>query len=225
MNLLAIETSSSVGSVALQCGAGIEQREIAHPREQTARVLPLVDELLQVYGIGLERLDGIVFGRGPGSFTGLRVAASVAQGLATAVNLPVLAVSSLQAIAQHAHRIDGATRVLVCVDARMGEVYSGLFELRDDVMQPLSEEQIGDPENLSAAGPDEWILAGSGVSAHPESLRGLAAAATRVLPDIAPAAVDLLPQALIDLEAGRALAPEAALPVYLRGESAWRSNA
>lgn len=226
MNLLAIETSSAIGSVALASDAAIEQREIASPREQTERLIPAIDELLRARDIGFERLDGIVFGRGPGSFTGLRVAASVAQGLATATGLPIVAVSSLRGIAQGIQRSTGASRVLVCLDARMGEVYWASYEFRDGVMRPVSDERVGEPLEVEPPpGAAPWVLAGSGCEAYPEALAALIGAAEQVLPQAVPAARDLLPLALIEIETGRTLAPAAALPVYLRDASAWREQA
>ena len=123
MNLLGLETSSTVGSVAVETPGGVLVREIATPREQTAQILALIDELLREAGIGLPDLDGIAFGRGPGSFTGLRVSVAVAQGLAAVAGMPLLPVSSLLCLAERAWREHGCERALVCVDAHMGEVY------------------------------------------------------------------------------------------------------
>ena len=123
MNLLGLETSSTVGSVAVETPGGMLVREIATPREQTAQILALIDELLREAGIGLPDLNGIAFGRGPGSFTGLRVSVAVAQGLAAVAGMPLLPVSSLLCLAERAWREHGCERALVCVDAHMGEVY------------------------------------------------------------------------------------------------------
>jgi tRNA threonylcarbamoyladenosine biosynthesis protein TsaB len=119
VNLLAIETSSEIGTVALASNGSILERRIETPRAQTERILPLVDELLSASGLVLRDLNAIAFGRGPGSFTGLRVAAAVSQGLALAVKIPVLPVSSLAAMAQGVWRTDGEINALVCADARM----------------------------------------------------------------------------------------------------------
>ena len=142
MKLLAIETSSDVGTVALLAEETVEQQRIATPREQTERILPMIGELLATAGLPLEDLDGIAFGRGPGSFTGLRVAAAVAQGLGLAVNLPLLPVSSLAAMAQGLWRTEGQERSLVCIDARMGEVYWGVFEVREGLAELLGAEHL-----------------------------------------------------------------------------------
>ena len=145
MKLLAIETSSDVGTVALLVDESLEQQRIATPREQTERILPMIDELLATAGVPLEELDGIAFGRGPGSFTGLRVAAAVAQGLGLAVNLPLLPVSSLAAMAQGRWRTEGQERSLVCIDARMGEVFWGAFEVHDGLAELLGTERLSEP--------------------------------------------------------------------------------
>ena len=123
MNLLALETSSSAGSVAIETPAGVLVRELGLPREQTEQIIALTDELLRAAGIGLQDLNGIAFGRGPGSFTGLRVSVAVAQGLAAVNGIPLLPVSSLLCLAERCWREHGCERALVCVDAHMGEVY------------------------------------------------------------------------------------------------------
>ncbi len=131
MKILAIETSSDVGTVALLAEGAVEEQRIATPREQTERILPLVGDLLSAAGLTLEDLDGIAFGRGPGSFTGLRIAAAVSQGFGLAANLPLLPVSSLAAMAQGVWRTQSQACSLVCIDARMGEVFWGAYEVRD----------------------------------------------------------------------------------------------
>ncbi|HVY64789.1 MAG TPA: tRNA (adenosine(37)-N6)-threonylcarbamoyltransferase complex dimerization subunit type 1 TsaB [Gammaproteobacteria bacterium] len=227
MNLLGIETSSAVGSVALATPGGVHVREIATPREQTEQVLKLVDELLAAAGCPLEQLDGIAFGRGPGSFTGLRVSAAIAQGLAVASNLPVLPVSSLLCLAERAWREAGCERCLVCVDAHMGEVYWAETVRRDGVVQVVGPERLGAPADVAVpAGGAAWAAIGSGFAAPGpgQELAGLLARATRVLAQLQPSAADLFPQAARDLAAGRGVAAAAALPVYLREQTAWRRS-
>lgn len=223
MNLLAFETSSRVGSVALETRGVIELRAIATPRDQTDRLLALADELLQAAGIALEELDGIAFGRGPGSFTGLRVSAAVAQGLGAAGGVPLLPVSSLLSIAERAFREHGCERTLVCVDAHMGEVYWASAEARGGVVAIVGPERLSAPDDVAAPpGGLPWCGAGDAFAAHAAALAAVARRAARLLPELAPSAVDLLPQAKRDLAAGRVTAPAAALPVYLRAQTAWR---
>ena len=149
MNLLGLETSSTVGSVAVETPGGVLVREIATPREQTAQILALIDELLREAGIGLPDLNGIAFGRGPGSFTGLRVSVAVAQGLAAVAGMPLLPVSSLLCLAERAWREHGCERALVCVDAHMGEVYWAVAERRGGVVGIAGDERLGAPSDVT----------------------------------------------------------------------------
>jgi tRNA threonylcarbamoyladenosine biosynthesis protein TsaB len=220
--LLAIETSGAVGTVALRAGGRLVERSIATPREQTELILPIIAGLLSEAGTELRSLDAIVFGRGPGSFTGLRIAAAIAQGLAMSVHLPVIAVSSLAATAQRAWDDERIAASLVCVDARMGEVYWARFEIREGLAQLLGAERIGAPEAVIIDGDGRFAALGGGFAAHPQALAPVAARAERVLPELAPRARDLLPQAESDFAAGRVLAATAALPVYLRDATAWQ---
>ena len=226
MNLLGIETSGTVGSVALRTAAGVLVREIATPREQTERVLVLVDELLAAAGTTLDALDGIAFGRGPGSFTGLRVSAAIAQGLSAASGVPVLPVSSLLSLAERAWREWGCERCLVCVDAHMGEVYWAESTRRDAVVQIIGPERLGAPADVAPPAGADWAAVGSGCSSPGpgEALAARLAAAVRVLAALQPSAQDLFPQAARDLAAGRGVAAAAALPVYLREHTAWRRS-
>jgi tRNA threonylcarbamoyladenosine biosynthesis protein TsaB len=223
MNLLAFETSSHLGSVALETERGVVIRQIATPREQTERLISLTDELLAAAGIELADLSGIAFGRGPGSFTGLRVSAAVAQGLAAASGVALLPVSSLLCLAETAWREAGCERALTCVDAHMGEVYWAFAERRGDSVEIVGDERLGAPGDV-ATPPGSWCAVGSGFAAHAEALAPLARAATKVLPDLVPSAAGLLPQAKRDLAAGRRTTPAAALPVYLREHTAWRRS-
>lgn len=233
MKVLGIELSSAVGSIALGLDGEIAARTIATPREQTGRTLALVEELLAAAGLRLRDLDGVAFGRGPGSFTGLRVAAAHAQGFALAAGLPLYPVSSLLALAQGAWRTSGIERVLVCVDARMDEVYCGAFELAGGVMAPVADESIGSAADVAAlaeaplrvfGAAQRWAAVGDGfASAHGAVvLEPVAARAAERLFDTTAAAEDLFPQAERDHAAGRATAPFDALPAYLREATAWR---
>ena len=222
MNLLGFETSSALGSVALATPRGLLVREITTPREQTERLLALTDELLAEAGITLEQLHGIAFGRGPGSFTGLRVSVAVAQGLAAVTAVPLLAVSSLACLAQRACREHGCERGIVCVDAHMGEVYWAEFGVQDGMAGIVGAERLSPPAEVAALPGEGWCAVGNGFAAHGEALAAVARAAARVLPELVPSAADLFPQARLDLAAGRGAAATAALPKYLREHTAWR---
>ena len=223
MNLLALETSSSVGSVAIETPAGVVVRELKTPREQTEQIIALTDELLRGAGIGLRELDGIAFGRGPGSFTGLRVSVAVAQGLAVVDGLPLLPVSSLLCLAQRAWREHGCERTLVCVDAHMGEVYWARAAVRDGVVGIVGDERLAAPNDVEPPS-DTYCAVGNGYAAHADALAQIVSGAERAFADLTPSAVDLLPQAKRALEDGHVLAAAAALPVYLREHTAWRRS-
>jgi tRNA threonylcarbamoyladenosine biosynthesis protein TsaB len=224
MNLLAFETSSRIGSVVLETPAGMLVRELPSPREQTERLLAITDELLAAAGIGLQSLDGIAFGRGPGSFTGLRVSVAVAQGLGTVSGVPLLPVSSLLCLAERAWRESGCERTLVCVDAHMGEVYNAVAQCRGGSVEIVGGERLASPTEIAVPDGSDWCAAGSGFTAHAQALAAVTHAATRVLPELLPSAECLLPQAKRDLAAGRAASPSAALPVYLREHTAWKRS-
>ena len=227
--------------MALHVDGAVRQALIATPRQQTEELLPLTARLLDGAGLSLRELDAIAFGRGPGSFTGLRIAAAAAQGLGMATGLPLLPVSSLAATAQGLWRTHGSSNTLVCVDARMGEVYWAVFEVQDGLARVVGTEQVtapekvnadgpvarnaAAPEDVSAAGPVSWTAAGSGFEVYGDELAGLLAQADGVFPRARPQAIDLFPLVQADLAAGKGRAPEEANPVYLRSESAWKPAA
>jgi tRNA threonylcarbamoyladenosine biosynthesis protein TsaB len=171
----------------------------------------------------LSELDAIAFGRGPGSFTGVRIGISVAQGLAFGVGVPLIGISTLAAMAQGAHRLEGAERVLTAIDARMGEVYFGQYALKEGRMQLVGEEVVSDPAALVASGTlaGRWTRVGTGFETYGEILSGLAEEV--VMSQVRfPAAVDMLPLARAALLAGEAVPVEQATPVYLRDKVTWK---
>lgn len=223
MRLLALDTATECCSAALLIDGRLLTREAELVRGHGERILPMIDELLREAGIGLSGLHAIAFGRGPGSFTGVRLAAGVVQGLAFGAGLAVVAISDLSALAQRAFDGDGSVaRALVCNDARMQEVYWGCFERGSDGLA-LSRG----PERVGPAGsvvlPPTWTNAagiGRGFAAYP-ALRALAGVAVREGWDrLLPRAAEVARLAVPELAAGRLLAPEAALPVYLRDDVA-----
>ena len=222
VKLLAFETSSREGSVALQVDGTVQQELIAVPREQTGQLLPLTARLLGGAGLSLRDLDAIAFGRGPGSFTGLRIAAAAAQGLGMATGLPLLPVSSLAATAQGLWRTHGSSNTLVCVDARMGEVYWAAFEIYGGVARVVGTEQLTAPEAVTSVGLASWSAGGNAFAVYSDELAELTAQARAVFAASCPRAVDLFPLAAADLAAGRGRLPEDASPAYLRSESAWK---
>ena len=224
MKFLALETSSERGSLAVINGSAIIERWIETPRAQTSRLLPLTKELLSEASLNLSDLDGIAFGRGPGSFTGLRVATAIAQGIGLSAALPILPISSLAALAQQAYHEHDLSQVLVCVDAHMGEVYWAAFEIQDGLAVPSLPESLTVPQVVSWKGLGPWGAAGNGCQVYSKTLASLLSGADQVLPGLRPRARDLFSQAKADLVAGRAQAAEQVKPAYLRDESAWKGS-
>lgn len=148
--LLVVDASSTLCSVAL-CYQG-QQWHISEeqPRRQAQRLLPMVDELLKKAQVSKQDLQGIAYGCGPGSFTGIRIAASVTQGIALALDLPALGLSSLQAVAQEVFAQSDAQQVMAIMNAHMGEVFWGAFERDGDLCKAISKEQVGSPEKCLA---------------------------------------------------------------------------
>ena len=221
MNILAIDTATDACTCALECGGTVVVRHAVEPRRHTELLLAMVDSALEEAGIGLDALDVIAFGRGPGSFTGLRIACAVAQGLAFGANRPLVAISTLQTLATGMYRVHGSRRVLAAFDARMGEVYWGGFEWDGVAMAPVFEESVGPPDAVRVPAARGWTGAGSGWSAYRDILGSrLAASPDSVDAQRLPEAIDMLAPARLELAAGRGLAPEDAAPVYLRSKVA-----
>jgi tRNA threonylcarbamoyladenosine biosynthesis protein TsaB len=228
MKLLALDTSSAHCSVALVSGADVVVREQATAREHAQLILPMIDAVLAEAGLKLTQLDGVAFGRGPGSFTGVRVAAAVTQGLAAGADLPVRPVSDLRALALQALRrlstaqSMGAGNVLACMDARMGEVYWSVYAA--DHGLPGSErmaEAVTSPAAVLANCPPCIAAAGRGLAAAPPIVAMLQLPEAAILADAEPHAADVARLAVADLAGGAAWLDAAeAQPVYLRNQVA-----
>jgi tRNA threonylcarbamoyladenosine biosynthesis protein TsaB len=212
MNLLALDTATEACSCALLVGNDIVSRSELAPRRHAERILAMLDEVLSEAGIHKKQLDGLAFGRGPGSFTGVRIACGVAQGIAFALNIPVAPVSSLATLAQGAYRETGAARVLAAIDARMNEVYWGQYVLADGLMRLQSEEIVIPPQDLTQVEGD-WLGWGSAWQVEALQSWRIAKQSERY-----PQAQDMLTlaQALFANEQG--VAAEAAVPVYIRNQ-------
>jgi tRNA threonylcarbamoyladenosine biosynthesis protein TsaB len=223
VRLLALDTATEYCSAALLIEGRLLSRETEVARGHAERILPMIDELLGEAGIGLRQVQTIAFGRGPGSFTGVRLAASIAQGLAFGAALGVVAISDLSAVAQRVFDEDSAvTRALVCNDARMQEVYWGCFERGSDGLAlARTPERVGPPASVQL--PSAWAEAaglGRGFAAYP-ALRAVAGVTVRGNWDrLLPRAAEVARLAVPEITAGRLLAPESAVPVYLRDDVA-----
>lgn len=223
MNILALESAGAGCSVALLAGERLVERLELAPRRHAASLLPMAEACLAEAGVGLRELDGVAFGRGPGSFTGVRIATGVAQGIAFAAGLPVVPVSNLAASAAAAFRLRGWRQVLVALDARMGEVYAGGFSVPSDgPPQAAGEETLCAPEALRPPDAGRWQGAGSAFGAYPALVAGLGLADADAT--VAPLARDLLGLAAAALARGDSVAAEEALPVYLRDKVAWQGG-
>ncbi|NOX76297.1 MAG: tRNA (adenosine(37)-N6)-threonylcarbamoyltransferase complex dimerization subunit type 1 TsaB [Gammaproteobacteria bacterium] len=219
--VLALETATEGCSAALAIGDHIIERFEIAPRGHSERILPMIDELLAEAGLGVGQLDAIAFGRGPGAFTGVRIAVGVTQGIAFGADLPVVPVSTLAALAQGAE----ADRVLAAIDARMGEVYWGAFQRNaEGIMLSCGEESVLAPEQVSA--PDDavgWLGVGSGWQVYGDKLAARVVV-TGWVSDALPHAAAVARQGLAAFAAGQVVAAEAALPVYLRDQVAWKKQ-
>lgn len=218
MKLLAIDTATDACTVALQIGHELVERVAITPRDHARLLLPMIDEVLAEGGIGVAALDALAFGRGPGSFTGVRIATGVAQGIACAHGIALVPVSDLAALAQQAARRHGMRRVIACLDARMGEVYWGLYECgAGEVMALVGSERLSAPEAVAGA---DAFAAGPGWAAYPEL--GLRLSPPGVDAELLPQARDIITLALPAVARGATVDAAAALPTYLRNEVAWK---
>lgn len=227
--LLAIDTSSEACSVALQWGDATLFRFTDQPRKHAELILPMVNEVLQEAGVTLAQLDAIAFGRGPGSFTGLRIAAGTVQGLAFGADLPVVPVSSLAGLAQRAFREWGWQKVHAAFDARMGEVYWGSYcRTGDDEWTLQGLECVATPGNLLQASQlqpmHDWSGAGSGW-VYRQDIEPLLGSLQHCEPTLLPHALDLLPLARKAFARGQIVTAEQVVPVYLRNNVAMKPAA
>ncbi|MDE0155709.1 MAG: tRNA (adenosine(37)-N6)-threonylcarbamoyltransferase complex dimerization subunit type 1 TsaB [Gammaproteobacteria bacterium] len=216
MNILALDTATEACSAALLCDGSVYERHDIAPRRHAELILPMVDAVLAQAGLGLDGLDAIAFGRGPGAFTGVRIAAGVTQGLALGAGLPVIPVSSLAALAQPA--LGNAAVVLPAIDARMGEVYWAAYDSgQDGLAAALVDEQVALPDAVRVPSNRQIFGVGSGWGTYRERLeRVLHGRLSGIDPERFPLAKNMLPLAVREYNKGRCVSPEQALPVYLR---------
>jgi tRNA threonylcarbamoyladenosine biosynthesis protein TsaB len=198
----------------------MEQRLSPEPRRHGELILAMMGELLAQAGLGLAGLDALAFGRGPGSFTGVRIAAAVIQGAAFGADLPVVPVSTLAALAQGYRRREGRTRCLPAFDARVGELYWGAYVLDEaGLMRAVVEEQVGAPDRVVLPEAGDWCGVGGGWAVHGEVLsRRLGGRLLAVDGSALCEARDIAALAASDFSAGRCVPAERALPIYLRDQ-------
>lgn len=220
MNLLAIETSTEACSAALLCGETLIARSEFAPRRHAELLLPMCESLLAEAGIRRGDLDAIAVGCGPGAFTGVRLGISAAQGIALALDLPVVPVSTLAALAMQAP--DNGASILAVIDARMGEIYAGTFRrAADGGIEAIGPESVSLADALKLPAARAWNVVGSGWATY-------AAVIETCLPAVPlwaegeryPQAVDVARIAAPIARAGGGVAADQALPVYLRDKVA-----
>lgn len=218
MKLLALDAATEACSVALLQGEELCERYELIGRGHAERLLPMVDELLVAAGLRLAGLDAIAFGRGPGGFTGLRIAAGITQGLAAGAGLPVLPVSNLAALAAAGASESGVRRVLACLDARMGEVYWAAFDCGDAQPLALTPEVVTKPEAVRLPDGEPCFGVGPGLAAWPLLVERLGPGLCGCNPALLPRAAWIARLGALDLAAGRAVDAAFALPRYLRDD-------
>jgi len=218
MNLLALDTSTEYCSAALWLNGALHARRVHAGQLHSALLLPMIDALLREQGVSLRQLDGIAYGAGPGSFTGLRIACAVTQGLALGTDLPVVGVSTLASIAQ---QVD-AERVLTVLDARMAEVYWAAYRREAAGWQCVSEPRLSAPESVQVPDAGDWVGAGNGFV-----LAEMQAAPVRLtrreaqwMPDAAAIAILAAPM----LARGEGQDAAFAAPLYLRDKVAMTTD-
>jgi tRNA threonylcarbamoyladenosine biosynthesis protein TsaB len=213
MNLLAFDTSTQWLTVACAHGGRWIEREELAGQAHSQRLLPLVDEILAGAGLALAELDAITFGAGPGSFTGVRIGCGVAQGLAFGAGIPLVPVSTLEAMAEAAWQAHGWTRVVACLDARMREVYIATYRREDDGWIAEREPAVMRPEDVAATA-HASNGAGDGFAAYPDLASRLGL--ERVDANAIPRARAIAALAMPAVSAGRTLSASEALPMYVR---------
>jgi len=234
MKILAIDTSTEACSAALYINGELQSRYQLAPRQHSRLILKMIDGLLAEAELAVSQLDAVAFGRGPGSFMGLRIAAGVVQGIAFAHDIPVIAVSTLKAIAQRAYEQTKNKHILAAIDARMDQVYWAIYSMDSINIDNLVEQQwrlIGEeqvitpdkiqlPENLIKQN-EIWLGAGTGWASYGDRLLAVNALNLQeALPDCFPDATAIATLAVNEFTAGNTIIAAQAIPVYLRNDVA-----
>ena len=220
MQLMALETSTELGSCAFWRDGEVIERRCPTGRPHSETLLPLIQALLAEAGVTVAELDGIAFGAGPGAFTGLRVACSLTQGLAVVGNTPVLPVCTLAALAWQS----GAAHCLAVLDARMGEVYAATYHRQNGQILLSGQIRLSRPEDVALPHEAGWLAAGNALLAYPALAARIAAAGLvppcEVMPDLMPLASGIAALAAPMLLAGEGVDAALAAPFYVRDKVA-----
>ena len=225
LNLLAIETSTEYLSLAVSRGDALFETNLLAGQRHAEMVFDEIRKLLAQAELALADIDGIAYGRGPGSFTGLRVACGVTQGLAFALGIRVQGVITLEAVAEAAHADSGADQVISCIDARMGEVYHAAYRRKGKAWTEVLAPGLYDPAAVPDVPGTGWIGCGSGFAAH-QALLGdrYATVMTAVRPEMVPTARAGIALARPRFAAGLGGRPADALPLYIRDKVALKKS-
>lgn len=217
MRVLALETSTEYCSVALWLDGEVLSRCEAVGQKHSELLMPMIDALLKDAGLSVRDMDGIAFGMGPGSFTGVRIACGVAQGLALGANLPVAGICTLEALAEAA----GHDRVIAVLDARMGEIYHAAYERRGDEWVAASDPGLCKPEDAPVMTGEDWFATGSGFAVNGTALEvRYAGQLCGVDGTVVPQAGAIAAIAARRLARGEGADASQALPLYLRDKVA-----
>ena len=220
MNLLAIDTSSQFSVIGLQIGRQRMENVALSGRSHSRDILPNIVQLVQDAGASLDDLDAIVFGKGPGSFTGLRITVGIVQGLGFGLNIPVIPVSTLACLAQGEHRQSGATNILVALSARQQEVYFGAYRIEDSSPVLLGVECVVDASEVPVQEPCDWIGIGDGWCFREQIESALGCLVQRINLEVKPQPQDLLDIGVVRMGRGETIAAMDARPEYLREQVA-----
>ena len=231
MKILAIDTATEACSVALMIDDKIDDIFEVCPQQHSQRVLPMIDTLLERNNIKLKDLDALAFGRGPGSFTGVRIATGIVQGLALGADLPVVEVSTLAAMAQQNYEEYGYVRTRVLIDARMAEVYMGDFEVVNELVSAVQDEAVLPPQEalkkyttIASSKDDKIGRAGTGWDAYADELEQHESnnAATTPIAVLYPSAKFMLSIARQSIRSGDVKSVDDLSPTYLRDKVTWK---
>ena len=221
VNLLALETSTEYCSLAVSSGAQLFERSFHAGQRHSELALPALRELLQQAALDMRAIEGIVYGAGPGSFTGLRIACGMAQGLALARDLPVAGIGTLLALAENC----GAEKVIACLDARMGEVYHGVYRRSGGSWIEMHPPGLYKPEAVPGVEGSDWFACGSGFRVHGAALtQRYDGVIARADAEAVPNAAAMLRLARSVFAAGQGLDAAAAVPLYVRDKVALKSS-
>lgn len=221
VNLVSLETSTEYCSLAVSRGAQLFEHSFHAGQRHSELALPALRDLLQRAALDMRAIGGIVFGAGPGSFTGLRIACGLAQGLALAQNLPVAGIGTLLALAENC----GADKVIACLDARMGEVYHGTYRKSGGNWIEMHAPGLYHPDAVPEVEGGNWVACGSGFRVHADALeRRYRGALARIDADALPNAAAMLRLALKVFAAGQGMDAAAAVPLYVRDKVALKAS-